>query len=58
MMPRMRGDECRLFGAKRTCLFAPHMSAFDPKRLLWEHGLDGDLCGISGKYTALLRLRR
>ena len=24
--------QCPLSGAKRTCLFAPHMSAFDPKR--------------------------
>src|SRR5215471_9753464 len=30
---------CPLLGVKRTCLFAPHMSAFDPKRTsttLWH----------------------
>ena len=26
--------ECPLLGVKRTCLFAPQISAFDPKRTL------------------------
>ena len=27
-------DQCPLSGVKRTCLFALHMSAYDPKRTL------------------------
>ena len=31
---RRRAGKCPLSGVKRTCLFALHMSAFDPKRTL------------------------
>ena len=34
---RRRAGQCPLSGVKRTCLFAPHMSAFDPKRT-FQHG--------------------
>ena len=31
--------ECPLSGVKRTCRFAPHMSAYDPKRTFWSASL-------------------
>ena len=38
---------CPLLGVKRTCLFASHMSAFDPKRTLAVHCGDGFDVGLS-----------
>ena len=52
-----------LLGVKRTCVFAAHMSAFDPKRISppsraapesntmtspWRSGCDNETAGISG----------
>ena len=39
---------CPLLGAKRTCLFALHMSAYDPKRTCF-------LETISSKIVAIIR---
>ena len=45
---------CPLLGVKRTCLFAPQMSAFDPKRTLAAHRGNGFDAGFIPYQTSRL----